>query len=44
MKSTVSGIVEDLMFKISEGWDQNWSEPSKILNLRAWIVSGSESG
>ena len=24
MKATVSGVVEDLKFKISEGLDQNW--------------------
>ena len=33
MKSTVSLIFEDLKFTISEGYDQNWSEPSEILNL-----------
>ena len=27
MKSTVSGVVEDLKFKISEGLDQNWCFP-----------------
>ena len=35
MKSTVSLIFEDLKFKISEGYDQFWSEPSEILNLRS---------
>ena len=30
VKSTVSWIFEDLDFKISKGYDQNWSEPSKI--------------
>ena len=25
MKSTVSGVIEDLKFKISEGYKQNWS-------------------
>ena len=24
MKATVSGVVEDIKFKISEGSDQNW--------------------
>ena len=27
MKTTVSGVVEDLKFKISEGLDQNWCFP-----------------
>ena len=27
MKATVSGVVEDLKFKISEGLDQNWCFP-----------------
>ena len=27
MKATVSGVVEDLTFKISEGLVQNWSFP-----------------
>ena len=27
MKATVSGVVEDLKFKISEGWDPNWCFP-----------------
>ena len=35
LKSTVSWIFEDLDFKISKGYDQNWSEPSEILNLRS---------
>ena len=35
VKSTVSWVFEDLKFKISEGYDQNWSEPSEILNLRS---------
>ena len=26
-KATVSGAVEDLKFKILEGWDQNWCFP-----------------
>ena len=29
-----SGVFEDLKFKISEGYDQFWSEPSEI-NLRS---------
>ena len=35
MKATVSGVVEDLKFKNSEDYDQFWSEPSEILNLRS---------
>ena len=27
MKATVSGVVEDLKFKISEGYNQNWCFP-----------------
>ena len=27
MKATVSGVVKDLKFKISEGSDQNWCFP-----------------
>ena len=27
MKATVSGVVEDLKFKVSEGLDQNWCFP-----------------
>ena len=27
MKATVSGVVEELKFKISEGLDQNWCFP-----------------
>ena len=27
MRATVSGVVEDLKFKISEGSDQNWCFP-----------------
>ena len=27
MKATISGVVEDLKFKISEGLDQNWCFP-----------------
>ena len=27
MKATVSGVVEDLKFKVSEGSDQNWCFP-----------------
>ena len=34
VKSTVSWVFEDLKFKISEGYDQNWSKPS-VLNLRS---------
>ena len=39
VKSTVSWVFEDLKFKISEGYDQSWSEPSKILNLRSSTTS-----
>ena len=43
VKATVSGVVEDLKFKISEDYNQNWcsgkhqfwSEPSETLNLRS---------
>ena len=35
VKSTVSGVFEDLKFKSSEGYDQNWSKLSEILNLRS---------
>ena len=35
VKSTVFWVLEDLKFKISEGYDQFWSEPSEILNLRS---------
>ena len=35
VKSTVSWVFEDLKFKISEGYDQFWSEPSEVLNLRS---------
>ena len=31
MKATVSGVFEDLKFKISEGSDQNWSCPDSAL-------------
>jgi hypothetical protein len=34
MKATVSGVVEDLMFKISEGSDQNLAETAN------WAESG----
>ena len=37
VKATVSGVNEDLKFKLSEGSGQLqfWSEPSEILNLRS---------
>ena len=46
MKATVSGVFEDLKFKISEGLTETanradsgqlqfWSEPSEILNVRS---------
>ena len=35
VKSTVSWIYENLKFKILEGYNQNWSEPSEILKLRS---------
>ena len=35
VKSAVSWVFEDLKFKISEGCDPNWSEPSEIFNLRS---------
>ena len=31
LKATVSGVFEDLKFKISEGSDQNWSCPDSAL-------------
>ena len=31
LKATVSGVLEDLKFKISEGSDQNWSCPDSAL-------------
>ena len=31
----VAVVFEDLKFKNLEGYDQNWSEPSEILNLRS---------
>ena len=31
MRSTVSGVLEDLTFKISEGSDQNWCFPGSAL-------------
>jgi hypothetical protein len=31
LKATVSGVFEDLKFKISEGLDQNWSCPDSAL-------------
>ena len=42
MKSTVSGVVEDLKFKISEGSDQNWcfSEFAKLA-VSALVVKPS---
>ena len=33
VKATVSGVFEDLMFKISEGSDQNWSCPVIIVRV-----------
>ena len=30
MKATVSGVVEDLKFKISEGSDPNWCFPAQL--------------
>ena len=35
VRATVSWVFEDLKFKISEGYDQFWSEPSEVLNLRS---------
>ena len=37
MKVTVSGVVEDLKFKISEGPDPNWSTTTETAN---WAESG----
>ena len=35
VRSTVFWVFEDLKFQISEGYDQNWSEPPEILSLRS---------
>ena len=38
VKSTVSRVFEDLKFKILEGSDQFWSQPSEILNIRSSTI------
>ena len=48
MKATVSGVVEDLMFKISEGSDQNWCFPDSAqlavsVKLRQLIGQSQEN-
>ena len=43
MKATVSGVVEDLKFKISEGLDPNWRFPDSALSL-AETANWAESG
>ena len=43
MKSTVSWVFEDLKFKISEGYNQFWSEPSEILILRSSTTPETEA-
>ena len=35
LKATISGVFQDLKFKISEGLDQNWSCPESALYLAA---------
>ena len=35
VKSTLFLVFQDLKFKISEGYNQTWSEPSEILNLKS---------
>ena len=44
MKAIVSGIVEDLKFKISEGSDQNWCFPDcaqlAVSETANWAQSG----
>ena len=42
LKATVSGVFEDLKYKISDGSDQNWSCPdsaldTKLLTFEIWI-------
>ena len=40
MKATVSGVVEDLKFKISECYDQNWGFPdsAQLAKTANWSV------
>ena len=38
VKATVSGVVEDLKFEISEGLDQNWCFPDT--ETANWAESG----
>ena len=38
VKSTVSWVFEDLKFKISEGYDQNWC--SSLAETANWAESG----
>ena len=42
MKSTVSWVFEDLKFKISEGYDQNWCFPdsAQLAETANWAESG----
>ena len=40
MKSTVSWVFEDLKFKISEGYDQNWCFPDSAQSAN-WAESGN---
>ena len=47
MKATVSGVVEDLKFKISEGYDQNWcfSDSAQLaVSAKLRQLSQAESG
>ena len=40
MKATVSGVVEDLKFKISEGSDQNWGFPECAQTTHKLVLTG----
>ena len=38
VRSTVSWVFEDLNFKFSDGYDQIFSEPSEIFNLKSSTI------
>ena len=46
VKPTVSGVIEELKFKISEGYDQNWCFPdlAQLAVSAAETASWAESG
>ena len=44
VNSTVSGVLEDLTFKILEGSDQNWSCPESALLAVSTGQTGADSG